>query len=145
MGWGFNRFETPPKRNTSPRPDHSFYIPQGITPLLLGVLTPCAQDAVEEIEMHAIEAKIKSGLRERGIICHSVFRMPDLDEPRVVIAFSSRENQRLTPSKVEKALNALGVGEFKAQDKFHRLSAAFLHLEVRFGARTERSIMTSAE
>ncbi len=95
--------------------------------------------------MDAIEAKIKAGLREKGINCHSVFRMPDLDEPRVVISFSSKENQRLTPSRVEKALNDLGVGEFKVKDKFQRLSAAFLHLEVRFGTRTERFIQTSAE
>ncbi len=95
--------------------------------------------------MRAIETKIKAGLQEKGIKCHTVFQMPDLEEPRVVIAFSSKENQRLTPSRVERALNSLGVGEFKAQDKFQRLSAAFLHLEVRLGARTERTIRTGAE
>jgi hypothetical protein len=88
--------------------------------------------------MDRLEAKIKHGLEDKGIPCQSVYRIPDPDDPRVLIAFSSNGNHRLTPMKIERVLNSLGVGEFQAPKDFQRLSAAFLHLEVAMGSRTEK-------
>ena len=88
--------------------------------------------------MDRLEAKIKHGLEDKGIPCQSVYRIPDPDDPRVLIAFSSNGNHKLTPMKIERVLNSLGVGEFQAPRAFQRLSAAFLHLEVAMGSRTEK-------
>lgn len=95
--------------------------------------------------MRKIESLIKIGLKEHGFDCHSVFAIPDEDEPRILIAFSSKSNRRLTENKVENILNSLGIGKFQTASKFHRLSSAFLHLEVIMGARTESDMIMGAE
>ncbi|NWF95402.1 MAG: hypothetical protein HXY34_04615 [Candidatus Thorarchaeota archaeon] len=87
--------------------------------------------------MNPIETRIKHGLREMGIACHTVYKMPDVDEQRILISFASGSSSTLTASKVEKALNSLGLGEFKLAEDFRRLSAAFLHLEVTMCGKTQ--------
>jgi hypothetical protein len=94
--------------------------------------------------MRRIEAKIRNGLENKGIKCQSVYQMPDPDDVRVLLAFNSRDNNRLSPVKIERALNSLGVGNFSVPREFQRLSAAFLHLEVTLGTRTERKLVQSA-
>ncbi len=88
--------------------------------------------------VNEIENKIKQGLRERGIPCHTVYRVPAIDQHHLLLSFSSTsEGDRLTPARVEKALNTLGIGVFRVSEEFHRLSAAFLHLEVFAGKKAE--------
>ncbi len=94
--------------------------------------------------MRQLESQIKTELKRRGIACHTVFSLPDPDDPKLVIAFSATESQRLTPSRVERVLNSLGIADFKAQERFHRLSSAFLHLEVRLGARSKAEVSPRA-
>ena len=94
--------------------------------------------------MKQLEAKIKHGLAGMGIKCQSVYMMPTLDETRVLIAFNSKDNKRLSVKKIENALASLNVGDFKVPQDFQRLSSAFLHLEVTFGARAEREISSTA-
>jgi hypothetical protein len=95
--------------------------------------------------MDEIESKIKTGLKDLGIPVHSVYKMPDPEQKRILIAFKSEDNFKLTTAKVEAALNSLGVGEFTVPTNFERLSASFLHLEVALGARTETSVSQDAE
>ncbi|TXT56795.1 MAG: hypothetical protein BAJATHORv1_20390 [Candidatus Thorarchaeota archaeon] len=95
--------------------------------------------------MNKLESAIKRALREHGVECRSVFRVPDPDTRRVVLAFNSKENARLTPGKVESLLNDLGIGTFKAQREFQRLSSAFLHLEVEMGARMNPAARSDAK
>lgn len=95
--------------------------------------------------MRKIESLIRRRLKERGFDCHSVFTIPDEDEPRIMIAFSSKSKRRLTENKVETVLNSLGIGRFRTTGKFHRLSSAFIHLEVMMGARTEPDVTRGAE
>ena len=95
--------------------------------------------------MRGIEAKIKQSLMDRGIKCHSVYKMPDPDELRVLIAFNSQKNPRLTTRKIERVLNEMGSNQFSVPKDFQRLSATFLHLEVKMGARTERPIEVTAQ
>jgi hypothetical protein len=95
--------------------------------------------------MAALETRIKYSLRDKGIPCHTVYRMPDPDEQRVLIAFKSNGGQKLTTNRVERILNTLNLGEFKVEGDFQRLSAQFLHLEVKLGVKTESPIMRSAE
>ena len=95
--------------------------------------------------MNTIEAKIKSGLEGQGIRVHSVYKMPEAEEDRVLLAFNSMDNPRLTTARVEEALSALGVGAFKVPTTFERLSATFLHLEVIMSARTEHEVTSGAE
>lgn len=71
--------------------------------------------------------------------------MPDPDEYRVLIAFNSQKNPRLTTRKIERVLNDIGAGEFSVPNEFQRLSATFLHLEVKLGARTEKRIEVTAQ
>jgi hypothetical protein len=66
--------------------------------------------------------------------------MPDPDEFRVLIAFNSQKNPRLTTRKIERVLNEMGPNQFSVPKDFQRLSATFLHLEVKMGARTEEEI-----
>ncbi len=87
--------------------------------------------------MKRIEAMIRENLNARGINCQSVYMMPDPDETRVLIAFNSQKNPRLTTGKIKRVLDEMGAGEFDVPKEFQRLSSAFLHLEVRMGARTE--------
>ncbi|MFX1484194.1 MAG: hypothetical protein ACFFCP_13520 [Promethearchaeota archaeon] len=94
--------------------------------------------------MKAIEAKIKHALANKGIKCQSVYKMPDLDGTRVLIAFNSKDNKRLSIRKVEDALDSLDIGEFKIPREFQRLSSAFLHLEVTLGARTEKPVFPAS-
>ena len=94
--------------------------------------------------MKAIEAKIKHALENKGIKCQSVYRMPDLDDIRVLIAFNSKDNRRLSIRKIENALSSLNVGELKIPKDFQRLSSAFLHLEVSLGARTEKPVLPAS-
>jgi hypothetical protein len=94
--------------------------------------------------MDKIEAKIKLGLEDKGIPCQSVYKIPDPDDPRVLLSFSSNGNHRLTTMKIERALNSLGVGVFQVPKEFQRLSAAFLHLEVAMGAKTEKPVVVRA-
>lgn len=94
--------------------------------------------------MKHIEAKIKHALENKGIKCQSIFTMPDLDDTRVLLAFNSQDNRKLSVRKIENALESLDVGEFKVPKEFQRLSSAFLHLEVTLGTRTEKPITHGA-
>ena len=94
--------------------------------------------------MKAIEAKIKNALENKGIKCQSVYRMPHLEDTRLVIAFNSKDNRRLSIRKIENALASLNVGEFRMPREFQRLSSAFLHLEITLGARTEKSVLPAS-
>ncbi len=94
--------------------------------------------------MKAIEAKIKHALENKGIKCQSVYKMPDLEDTRVLIAFNSKDNRRLSIRKIENALANLNVGEFKIPRDFQRLSSAFLHLEITLGARTGRQALPAS-
>ena len=90
--------------------------------------------------MKQIEAKIKHALENKGIKCQSVFALSDPEDTRVLLAFNSKDNRRLSIRKIENALVSLNVGDFKVPREFQRLSSAFLHLEVILGARTETPI-----
>jgi len=70
--------------------------------------------------------------------------MKDLDDTRVLLAFKSQENQKLSVKKIENALATLNEGEVVVSKEFQRLSSAFLHLEVILGARTEARITPRA-
>ena len=94
--------------------------------------------------MKHIEAKIKHALENKGIKCQSVFSMRDPDDTRVLLAFNSQDNRKLSVRKIENALASLDVGEFKVPREFQRLSSAFLHLEITLGARTETPITPRA-
>ena len=90
--------------------------------------------------MKQIEAKIKHALENKGIKCQSVFALSDPDDTRVLLAFNSKDNRRLSIRKIENALVSLNVGDFKIPREFQRLSSAFLHLEVILGAKTEKLV-----
>jgi hypothetical protein len=90
-------------------------------------------------------SKIRSSLKEKGIECHSVYELPNPGETRVLLAFNSQKNPRLSTKKVRKVLNKMGVGKFEVPREFNRLSASFLHLEVVTGARTEKTPQKVAE
>ena len=94
--------------------------------------------------MKRIEAKIKYALENRGIKCNSIYTMKNPDDTRVLLAFNSQDNRKLSIRKIENALASLNEGEFKVPREFQRLSSAFLHLEVTFGARTETPITPGA-
>jgi hypothetical protein len=94
--------------------------------------------------MKALEAKIKHALENNGIKCQSVYKMPDPEDIRVLIAFNSKDNKRLTTRKVENALAAVNLGQFKVPVEFQRLSSAFLHLEITLGARTEKPVLSAS-
>ncbi len=94
--------------------------------------------------MKQIEAKIKHALEDKGIKCQSVYALSDPEDTRVLLAFNSKDNRRLSIRKIENALTSLNVGDFKVPREFQRLSSAFLHLEVILGARTEPAITTGA-
>ena len=94
--------------------------------------------------MKHIEAKIKHALENKGIKCQTVFAMEDPEDIRVLLAFNSQDNRKLSIRKIENALAILDVGEFKIPKEFQRLSSAFLHLEVTLGARTETPILPGA-
>ena len=95
--------------------------------------------------MVKLEHTIKMALRNKGIECQSVYRMPDIEEHRILLSFKSNGGKRLTTKKVEQVLNSLEIGQFEVPNRFQRLSAAFLHLEVELGARTEPTILPSAQ
>lgn len=97
-----------------------------------------------QIVMNELETKIRQALSSSGIKCSSVYKIPDQEETRILLAFNSKDNGRLTTAKVDRALNTTGIGEFKVPNDFQRLSSTFLHLEVTFGARTERSATPEA-
>ena len=92
--------------------------------------------------MKALEVKIKHALENKGIKCQSVYKMPDPDDTRVLIAFNSKDNKNLSTRKIENILSTLNVGEFRVPNEFQRLSSAFLHLEVTLGARTEKPVFS---
>lgn len=94
--------------------------------------------------MKQIEAKIKHALENKGIKCQSVFALSDPEDTRVLLAFNSKDNRRISIRKIENALTSLDVGDFKVPREFQRLSSAFLHLEVTLGARTETPITPGA-
>jgi thiamine kinase-like enzyme len=94
--------------------------------------------------MKSIEAKIKHALANKGIKCQSVYKMPDYEDNRVLLAFNSRDNRKLSMRKIENALTDLDVGEFKVPKEFQRLSSAFLHLEITLGARTEKPVFPAS-
>ena len=94
--------------------------------------------------MNHIEAKIKNALENKGIKCQSVYTMPDPDDTRVLLAFNSQDNRKLSVRKIENALASLDVGEFKIPKEFQRLSSSFLHLEITLGARTEKPVTPGA-
>jgi hypothetical protein len=94
--------------------------------------------------MTQLEAKIKQVLANNGIKCSSVYKMPDPEKTRILLAFNSKYNRRLSTAKIERALCTTGLGDFKVPKDFQRLSSAFLHLEITFGARTERPVTPEA-
>ena len=94
--------------------------------------------------MKALEVKIKHALENKGIKCQSVYKMPDPDDTRVLIAFNSKDSKNLSIRKIENILSSLNVGEFKVPNEFQRLSSAFLHLEVTLGARTEKPVFSAS-
>ncbi|MCK5265159.1 MAG: hypothetical protein KAR03_06080 [Candidatus Thorarchaeota archaeon] len=94
--------------------------------------------------MKQIEVKIKHALENKGIKCQSVFALSDPDDTRVLLAFNSKDNRKLSIRKIENALVSLNVGDFKIPREFQRLSSAFLHLEVILGAKTEKPITLGA-
>ncbi|MDH4213939.1 MAG: hypothetical protein OEV85_08460 [Candidatus Thorarchaeota archaeon] len=94
--------------------------------------------------MKELEAKIKQVLSNNGIKCSSVYKMPDPEETRILLAFNSKDNRRLTTTKIDRALNTTGIGAFKVPKDFQRLSSAFLHLEIILGARMERPVTPEA-
>lgn len=94
--------------------------------------------------MKQIEAIIKHALENKGIKCQSVFALSDPDDTRVLLAFNSKDNRRLSIRKIENALVSLNVGDFKVPREFQRLSSAFLHLEVILGTKTEKPITPGA-
>ena len=89
--------------------------------------------------MGRLETQIRAGLENKGIKCQTVYKMAALEEKRVLLAFNSQKNPKLNTRKIERVLNDLGIGEVKVPKEFSRLSSAFLHLEVVFGARTEKT------
>jgi NDP-sugar pyrophosphorylase family protein len=95
--------------------------------------------------MKEMEAVIKESLRARGIKCHSVYRMPDPDEFRVLLSFESQKNPRLTTGRIKRALNEIGTDNFDVPNDFQRLSAAFLHLEIKMGTRTDAKVAATAQ
>lgn len=95
--------------------------------------------------MSALESQIKDMLQTKGIKCHSVYKIPDPETMRVLLAFNSQKNPRLTTRKIDRVLNETGMTEFKVPKEFQRLSATFLHLEITFGARTEARITPTAQ
>ena len=94
--------------------------------------------------MKHIEAKIKHALENKGIKCQSIFTMQNPDDTRVLLAFNSQNNRKLSVRKIENALASLDVGTVKVPREFQRLSSAFLHLEITLGARTETPITPGA-
>ena len=94
--------------------------------------------------MKQIEAKIRQALENKGIKCQSIFTMEHPDDTRVLLAFKSEKNNKLSTKKIENALASLDVGKVTVPREFQRLSSAFLHLEVVLGARTERPITPGA-
>ena len=94
--------------------------------------------------MKSIEAKIKHALENKGIKCQSIFSMKNPDDTRVLLAFNSQNNRKLSVRKIENALASLDVGEVIVPREFQRLSSAFLHLEITLGARTEKPITPGA-
>ncbi|MGD2072127.1 MAG: hypothetical protein PVG65_01390 [Candidatus Thorarchaeota archaeon] len=98
-----------------------------------------------DVDMLKLEQAIKVALQNKGIECQSVYRMPDIHNHRILLAIKSNGGKRVTTKKVKNILNSLGYGQFEVPSKFQRLSAAFLHLEVKFGARTNPSISPSAQ
>ncbi|MFW9961079.1 MAG: hypothetical protein ACFFDV_08680 [Candidatus Thorarchaeota archaeon] len=94
--------------------------------------------------MKALETKIKHALENKGIKCQSVYKMPDPDETRVLVAFNSKDNKKLTIRKIEAALASLDFGDFKVPQDFQRLSSAFLHIEITLGARTEKPVFPAS-
>lgn len=95
--------------------------------------------------MSAIESKIKDILQTKGIKCHSVYKIPDPESMRVLLAFNSQKNPRLTTRKIKRILNETGTIKFKVPTEFLRLSASFLHLEITFGARMETEVTPNAQ
>ncbi|MFO7837223.1 MAG: hypothetical protein R6V83_11275 [Candidatus Thorarchaeota archaeon] len=95
--------------------------------------------------MADIERKIRKALEMKGIRCQSVYKIPNADNAeRVLIAFDSKHNGKLTTKNVRSALNSIGIGRFSVPRDFQHLSAAFVHLEVELGARMESEINTGA-
>ncbi|MBD3159718.1 MAG: hypothetical protein GF309_13120 [Candidatus Lokiarchaeota archaeon] len=95
--------------------------------------------------MADIERKIRRALEKNGIRCQSVYKLPDADNSeRVLIAFDSKNNGKLSTKNVRSALNSMGLGRFSVPRDFQHLSAAFVHLEVELGARTDPEISTGA-
>jgi len=90
-------------------------------------------------------SKIRSSLKEKGIECHSVYELPNPEETRVLLAFNSQKNPRLSTKKIRRVLNKMGVGKFEVPREFNRLSASFLHLEVVTGTRTEKTPEKAAQ
>ncbi|MBS3793506.1 MAG: hypothetical protein KGY80_01245 [Candidatus Thorarchaeota archaeon] len=95
--------------------------------------------------MADIERKIRRALEKNGIRCQSVYKLPDADNSeRVLIAFDSKNNGKLSTKNVRSALNSMSIGQFSVPRDFQHLSAAFVHLEVELGARTEPDISKGA-
>jgi len=84
-------------------------------------------------EMTDIETKIRQVLEAHGIVCRSVYRLPDVDdEQRILLAFDSRGNEKLSTQEILHALQDIDTNPVRNNPAFQRLSSRFLHLEVAF-------------
>ena len=86
----------------------------------------------------AIEQKIREALEAHGIRYRSVYRLPGTDdEPRILLAFDSRGNEKLSTQEILHALQGIGTNPVRINPVFQRLSSKFLHLEVAIIAQGE--------
>ncbi|MBD3159382.1 MAG: hypothetical protein GF309_11380 [Candidatus Lokiarchaeota archaeon] len=80
------------------------------------------------------EQRIREALEAHGIACRSVYKLPDTDdEQRILLAFDSRGNEKLSTQEILYALEGIGTNPMSINPAFQRLSSSFLHLEVAFG------------
>lgn len=89
-------------------------------------------------DMTDIETKIRQVLEAHGIACRSVYRLPDVDdEQRILLAFDSRGNEKLSTQELLPALEEIDSDSVRISHDFQRLSSKFLHLKVVFTNRGE--------
>jgi len=79
------------------------------------------------------EQRIREALEAHGIRYRSVYRLPGTDdEPRILLAFDSRGNEKLSTQEILHALQGIGIDPMRINPALQRLSSKFLHLEVAF-------------
>lgn len=90
----------------------------------------------EDIRLSAdatLEEKVRMTLEAHGIRCRSVYKLPDtVDEQRILLAFDSRGNEKLSTQEILHALQEISTNPMRNNPAFQRLSSKFLHLEVAF-------------